>query len=94
MHSTAYHVQPQTTHVMCCVLTSLQRRYLKLKMCSGKKLEVPEQKRTNSSKRPASEANVGDIMDALYKIDISTDNHVFYVDSMGIGRLPRFNPEI
>ena len=57
------------------------------------KLELPEQKRTNSSKRPASEANVGDIMAALYKIDISTDNHVFYVDSMGIGRLPRFNPE-
>ena len=57
------------------------------------KLELPEQKRTNSSKRPASEANVGDIMDTLYKIDISTDNHVFYVDPMGIGRLPRFNPE-
>ena len=32
-------------------------------------------------------------MDTLYKIDISTDNHVFYVDPMGIGRLPRFNPE-
>ena len=91
MHSTAYHVQPQTTHVMCCVLTSLQRRFLKDLL--WEKLELPEQKRTNSSKRPASEANVGDIMDALYKIHISTDNHVFYVDPMGIERLPRFNPE-
>ena len=33
------------------------------------KIELPELKRTNSSKRPASEANVGDIMDALYMID-------------------------
>ena len=32
-------------------------------------------------------------MAALYKIDISTDKHAFYVDSMGIGRWPRFNPE-
>ena len=92
MHSTAYHVQSQITHVMCCVLTSLQRRS-EAKDVLWEKLELPGQKRTNSSKRPASEANVGDIMVAQYKIDISTDNHVFYVDSMGIGRLPRFNPE-
>ena len=52
------------------------------------KLELPELKRTNSSERPASEANVGD---ALYKLDISADNQLYNVDSMGIGRLPRFN---
>ena len=40
-----------------------------------------------------SEANVGDIMDALYKLDISADNQLFHVDSIGILRLPRFNPE-
>ena len=57
------------------------------------KLELPELKRANSSKRPASEANIGDIMDALYKLDISTANQLFYVDPIGIGRLPRFNPE-
>ena len=55
------------------------------------KLELPELKHTNSSERPASEANVGDIMDALYKLDISTDNQLYNVDSMGIRRLPRFN---
>ena len=57
------------------------------------KLELPELKRTKSSKRPASEAHIGDIMDALYKLDISTANQLFYVDPIGIGRLPRFNPE-
>ena len=32
-------------------------------------------------------------MGALYKLDISADNQLFYVDSMGIGKLPQFNPE-
>ena len=31
-------------------------------------MNYPEMKRTNSSKRSADEANVGDIMDALYKL--------------------------
>ena len=57
MHSTAYHVQPQITHDMCCALT--------LTHVLWKKLKLPELKRANSSKRPASEANVGDIVDAL-----------------------------
>ena len=80
-----------TRHVLCSHFSA--KEISEAKNVLWEKLELPEQKRTNSSKRPASEADVGDIMAALYKIDISTDNHVFYVDSMGIGRLPRFNPE-
>ena len=57
------------------------------------KLQLSEVKRTNSSKRSASEANVSDIMGALYKMDRSSDYQQFYVDPTGIGRLPRFNPE-
>ena len=56
-------------------------------------INISNQICANSSKRPASEANVGDIMSALYKLDISADNQLFHVDSMGIGRLPRFNLE-
>ena len=80
-----------TRHVLCSHFSA--EEISEAKDLLWEKLELPEQKRTNSSKRPASEANVGDIMDTLSKIDISTDNHVFYVDPMGIGRLPRFNPE-
>ena len=80
-----------TRHVLCSHFSA--EEISEAKDVLWEKLELPEQKRTNSSKRPASESDVGDIMAALYKIDISTDNHVFYVDSMGIGRLPRFNPE-
>ena len=57
------------------------------------KLQLSEVKRTNSSNRSASEANVSDIMGALYKMDRSSDYQQFYVDPTGIGRLPRFNPE-
>ena len=56
-------------------------------------MNYPEMKRTNSSKRSADEANVVDIMDALYKLDIVDDGPLFYVNPKGIGRLPRFNPE-
>ena len=56
-------------------------------------MNYPEMKRTNSSKRSADVANVGDIMDALYKLDIVDDGPLFYVNPKGIGRLPRFNPE-
>ena len=80
-----------TRHVLCSHFSA--EEISEAKDVLWEKLELPEKKRTNSSNRPASEADVGDIMAALYKIDISTDNHVFYVDSMGIGRLPRFNPE-
>ena len=57
------------------------------------KLQLSEVKRTNSSNRSASEANVSDIMGALYKMDRSSDYQQFYVGPTGIGRLPRFNPE-
>ena len=57
------------------------------------KLQLSEVKRANSSNRSASEANVSDIMGALYKMDRSSDYQQFYVDPTGIGRLPRFNPE-
>ena len=80
-----------TRHVLCSHFSAEEIN--EAKDVLWEKLELPEQKRTNSSKRPVSEANVGDIMSALYKLDISADNQLFHVDSMGIGRLPRFNPE-
>ena len=80
-----------TRHVLCSHFSAEEIHEAKDVLWN--KLELSEQKRTNSSKRPASEANVGDIMDALYKLDISADNQLFHVDSMGIGRSPRFNPE-
>ena len=57
------------------------------------KLQLFEVKRTDSSKRSASEANISDIMGALYKLDGSSSYQQFYVDPTGIERLPRFNPE-
>ena len=57
------------------------------------KLQLSELKRTNSSKSSTSEANVSDIMEALYKLDRSSDYQLVYVDLTGIGRLSRFNPE-
>ena len=58
-----------------------------------KTMGFPEIKRTNSSRRSADEANVVDIMDALYKLDLQDDGPMFFVSPKGIGRLPRFNPE-
>ena len=48
---------------------------------------------TNSTRRSADEANVVDIMNALYKLDLQDDGPMFYVSPKCIGRLPRFNPE-
>ena len=56
-------------------------------------MDFPETKRTNSTRRSADEANVVDIMNALYKLDLQGDGPMFYVSPKGIGRLPRFNPE-
>ena len=53
--------------------------------------DVP--KRTNSNKRSALEATVGDIMSAMYKLDQEEKLPDFFVAPSGIGRLPRFNPE-
>ena len=80
-----------TRHVLCSHFSAEEINEAKDML--WEKLELPELKRANSSKRPASEAHIGDIMDALYKLDISTANQLFYVDPMGIGRLPRFNLE-
>ena len=61
-----------TRHVLCSHFSAEEIHEAKDVLWD--KLELSEQKRTNSSKRPASEANVGDIMSALYKLDISADN--------------------
>ena len=56
-------------------------------------MEYAETERTNSSKRTADEANISDILAALYKLDLMDDIPLFYINPKGIGRLPRFNPE-
>ena len=78
-------------HVLCSHFSSSEISEAKHKV--WKTMNYPEMKRTNSSKRSADEANVVDIMDALYKLDIVDDGPLFYVNPKGIGRLPRFNPE-
>ena len=80
-----------THHVLCSHFSS--EEISEAKDVLWDKLQLSEVKRTNSSKRSASEANVSDIMGALYKMDRSSDYQQFYVDPTGIGRLPRFNPE-
>ena len=62
-------------------------------MCCGKPWSIAETKRTNSSKRTVDEANISDILAALYKLDQMDDIPLFYINPKGIGRLPRFNPE-
>ena len=75
-----------TRHVLCSHFSAEEIHEAKDVLWD--KLELPELKRTNSSKIPASEANVGDIMSALYKLDISADNQLFYVESMALGDCP------
>ena len=80
-----------TPHVLCSHFSSSEISEAKDEL--WKTMNYPEMKRTNSSKRSVDEANVVDIMNALYKLDIVDDGPLFYVNSKGIGRLPRFNPE-
>ena len=80
-----------THHVLCSNFSSSEISEAKDEL--WKTMNYPEMKRTNSSKRSVDEANVGDIMDKLYKLDIVDDGPLFYVNPKGIGRLPRFNPE-
>ena len=79
------------THVLCSHFSSSEISEAKDEL--WKTMNYPEMKRTNSSKRSVDEANVGDIMDKLYKLDIMDDGPLFYVNPKGIGRLPRFNSE-
>ena len=68
-------------------------------MCDAKQLlwiycnlpDVP--KRTNSTKRSAQQANVDDLLRAMYELDQDDLMPRLYVQPAGIGRLPRFNPE-
>ena len=64
-----------THHVLCSHFSSSEISEAKDEL--WKTMNYPEMKRTNSS---ADEANVGDIMDALYKLDIVDDGPLFYVN--------------
>ena len=75
-----------TRHVLCSHFSAEEIN--EAKDVLWEKLELPEQKRTNSSKRPVSEANVGDIMSALYKLDISADNQLFHLIRWALGDCP------
>ena len=80
-----------TRHVLCSNFSSSE--IFEAKDLLWKTMDFPETKRTNSTRRSADEANVVDIMNALYKLDLQGDGPMFYVSPKGIGRLPRFNPE-
>ena len=83
---------PDNTHHVLCSYFSADE-ISEAKDVLWDKLQQSEVKLTNSSKRLASEANVSDIMGALYKLDRLSNYQQFYVDPTGIGRLLRFNPE-
>ena len=53
--------------------------------------DVP--KSTNSTKRSAQQADVDDLLSAMYELDKDDLMPRLYVHPAGIGRLPRFNPE-
>ena len=53
--------------------------------------DVPN--RTNSTRRSAHQANVDDLLKAMYELDQDDLMPRLYVHPAGIGRLPRFNPE-
>ena len=50
-------------------------------------------KRTNSNKRSAHGATVGDIVNAMYNLDQEEKLPDIFVAISGIGRQPQFNPE-
>ena len=78
-------------HVLCSNFSSSE--IFEAKDLLWKTMDFTEIKRTDSSKRSADDANVVDIMDALYKLDLQDDGPMFFVSPKGIGRLPRFNPK-
>ena len=80
-----------THHVLCSHFSSTEISVAKDVL--WKTMEYAETKRTNSSKRTVDEANISDILTALYKLDQMDDIPLFYINPKGIGRLPRFNPE-